>query len=150
MSPVSIFNNIIDIYRYNSILYQGEITEVSVDTTLSDEALIRVSLDAEQSGSIYLNGSTIETLIFDDSRYGESNNLFTMVSGVTIVPSQSNVTSPPPARAVSSVAQSQTLTVPAAWAACGETKLKTGKMNKHSASKMRLEYRNVEDIPVFS
>ena len=77
------FNNTVDIFRYSSVLYEGEIDEVDIEQNPYDEALIRVTLGAVNTGTLYLNGSTIETLTFTASKYAESTELFTTLTGVT-------------------------------------------------------------------
>ena len=83
MSLAGIFNDIIEIYRYSSTLYSGEIAEVEITTDPAEDALIRVTLKTAQTGTIYLNGSMVETLSFNGSEYAESSNLFSVLSGVT-------------------------------------------------------------------
>ncbi|MBU1626770.1 hypothetical protein KKB18_05310 [bacterium] len=83
MSINSIFNDAIEVYRHSSTLYSGEISEISPEKELADEALIRITLDTLKTGSIYLNGSTTETLTFSNSKFAEGSRLFTTLSGVT-------------------------------------------------------------------
>jgi hypothetical protein len=83
MSLADIFNDTIEIYRYTSILYSGDIEDVEIPVNPADDALIRVTLDSAQTGSIYLSGSTTETLSFDNSDHAESRFLFTALSGIT-------------------------------------------------------------------
>jgi len=83
MSGPGIFNHEVSIHRYSSVLYDGTVAETTISADPSEEALIRVTLDSPQTGTISLVGSTVETLAFDDSEYAESTALFTSLSGVT-------------------------------------------------------------------
>jgi len=83
MSLAGIYNDTIEIYRYSSILYSGDIEEVEISINPAEKALVRVTLNGPQTGSLYLNGSVTETIKFEDSVFAESISLFTSLSGAT-------------------------------------------------------------------
>jgi hypothetical protein len=83
MSINSIFNDSIEVYRHSSMLYNGEIGEVHIDKEFATDALVRITINSQQTGSIYLNGSEDETLTFNNSKFAEGKSLITSLSGVT-------------------------------------------------------------------
>jgi len=79
-------NTDIHVYRLTSTLYKGSIktTTIQPDIPSGREALIQVTLDAADSGTLYLNGTpTPETLTFSSSKHEVSSLLFTALAGVT-------------------------------------------------------------------
>lgn len=82
-----IFNNYVEVRRYSEILYQGEIIEANLHNEFGDEfpreGQIHVVLDSKQTGTLYLNGSTTETLSFDNRKHAKSTALFDSLAGVT-------------------------------------------------------------------
>ena len=72
-----------EIRRYTNVLYNGNVGTVSIKPNPSAEAIIMVTLDSAQTGSIYLNGNTTETLTFSADDIQKSTSLFTTLNGVT-------------------------------------------------------------------
>ncbi len=84
MTTMDIANELIDVWRYSYKLYSGSaVNAVAIGINPSAEALIKVTLDSAQTGTLYLNGSTTEILTFTASSLEKSVNLFTTLSGVT-------------------------------------------------------------------
>lgn len=83
MTIQDISNELVEIKRYTNVLYDGIIDEVSIKPNPAKESLILITLNSAQSGTIYLNGSTVETLTYTSDISKRSTNLFTTLSGVT-------------------------------------------------------------------
>ena len=86
MTVQNICNELIEVWRYSYLLYSGSaVNAVTIGIDPSAESIIRVTLATAQTGTIYLNGSTTETLTFTASKLERSANLYTTLAGVSPV-----------------------------------------------------------------
>ena len=86
MTVQNICNELIQVWRYSYLLYSGSaVNGVTIGINPGAESIIRVTLGTAQTGTIYLNGSTTETLTFTASKLEKSVNLYTTLAGVSPV-----------------------------------------------------------------
>jgi hypothetical protein len=80
------FNNFAEISRYTKVLYEGEVGDRDLHSQYGDDftssAKIRITLDSKQTGSVYLTGSTTETVTFANKLVKESSALFDSLEGL--------------------------------------------------------------------
>jgi len=76
--------DLLKIYRDSNVLYEGNIMQtLKINNQPARESKIQVKLNSSQSGTIYLRGSTVETLTFSSNQFKRSKSLFTSLAGVT-------------------------------------------------------------------
>jgi hypothetical protein len=81
---MDIANNVVDIFRYSDIIYQGEVAAgITIQTDPESEAILTIELDSAQTGTVYLRGSTTETVTFTATDQGRSASVYTTLAGVT-------------------------------------------------------------------
>lgn len=83
MTINDIASELMRVCRYSEVLYEGDIDEVDIGNNPERESHLRIKLNSAQTGTIYLNGSTVETLTYSSSKAEQSVELFTSLSGVT-------------------------------------------------------------------
>jgi len=75
---IHVFRNIDD-----NVIYKGELTERRIDMEPNQSSYLKLELSEAQTGTLFLYGSSDETISFDGSKYGETDNLYTSVDGMT-------------------------------------------------------------------
>jgi len=72
------------IYRKrDNKIYEGEVTERTIDRNPYEEAILSLELSTSQTGTLYLNGNNTETITFTSSKYARSVNTYTSLAGIT-------------------------------------------------------------------
>lgn len=80
------FNNYVEISRYSNLLYEGEIMDTDIWYEFGDEfpreAMIHVTLDSKQTGTMTLSGSTTEEISFDNRLFAKSDSLYSSLTSI--------------------------------------------------------------------
>lgn len=92
MSLIGNFNDSIFVWRYSDILYKGAAQTTANVKSPDSSAYIQAVLDAADTGTIYLNGSSGETLTFSNISIVESSNMFTSLGGITVTTLSEDIT----------------------------------------------------------
>lgn len=82
MTVHDLMNELMEIKQYSNVLYNGAVVAV---TTIqpNTECILTITLDSSQTGSVYITGSTTETVAFTSDLSAKSSNLFTSITGVS-------------------------------------------------------------------
>ena len=86
------YNSFIEIFRETEKLYDGRNVTTTISPDPYEAAIIRATLSSEQSGSIALYGSALETLTFTSETYKETTSTFTSLTGMTVTSLTGDVT----------------------------------------------------------
>ena len=77
-------NDEIHVYRKSSnIVYEGELIERKINVEPESSSLFQVELDSAQTGTLFIYGSSSETLTFSNIKSQESVNSYTLLEGMT-------------------------------------------------------------------